>query len=127
MGSPGFVLSYPKDPKHQDTAGTGIAVTFANGVTVSVQFGPMNYCANRDTSMRGLGAKTPGRSSDAECTVFDEEGQFVILAGNKQVQGWIAPDEVLAVMVAAAKVPKGTRAEAIHVQGTRRGPRLRRP
>jgi len=34
------------------THGRGFQITFSNGVTISVQFGPNNYCDNREYSLR---------------------------------------------------------------------------
>jgi len=67
---------------------------FENGYTVSVQFGPDNYCEKRVVS----GNVEPSRehawtSPDAEIAVFDPEGKFVNL-GSDDVQGWCCADTV---------------------------------
>ena len=56
----------------------GFHISFENGWTVSVQFGPGNYCDNYDRK-RGVEDAKCGRegSSTAECAVFDPDGNMV--------------------------------------------------
>lgn len=84
------------------TSGKGFQMTFANGWTVSVQFGPGNYCENRsmlfDTefspseSDRLAGAKG---SIDAEIAAWDKDGTWYNF-GTDTVKGWVTPDMVAA-------------------------------
>jgi hypothetical protein len=57
-------------------------MTFANGYTISVQFGTFNYCSNRDlTAAASYDAWRTGQdahaSSDAEVAVIAPNGDFV--------------------------------------------------
>ncbi len=52
--------------------GKGFAVTFANGVTVSVQFGAGNYCAAQGGLIGGERQKDLHASQDAEVAIFRE-------------------------------------------------------
>lgn len=84
----------------------GFAVTFENGFTVSVQFGPGNYCENQD-----YGAFSPEADSEAgargsknaETAVIDPDGNFIQLPGDHDtVQGWQTPAQVLETLIYAA-------------------------
>ena len=68
----------------------GFHITFANGYTVSVQFGSGNYCENRD------GKKD--RSSNAEIAAWDANGKWIQLDEHDDVLGWQSADQVLAIM-----------------------------
>jgi len=106
------------------TQGKGFQVTFDNGWTVSVQFGPGNYCENRDLSLlRSVedcesstaeiaawpeGAREPGKSPCDNWHVFkvytdDETGE---VWGKECVKGWCKADEVLVFMAMIASKPK---------------------
>lgn len=62
----------------------GFHITFGNGYTVSVQWGPDNYCENRgvwgwealDYTERRLSAGRKG-SKTVEVAVWDRDGNFV--------------------------------------------------
>jgi len=72
------------------TGGKGIQITFANGWTVSVQFGSGNYCENRDYTWRSC---EKGESVDAEIAAWDADGTWYDMGGDT-VKGWCSPDEV---------------------------------
>lgn len=95
------------------TQGKGFQITFANGYTVSVQFGAGNYCDNRDYSFYtperdpALGAKG---SETAEVAVFHSTGgQWYRPACfgemNDDVKGWVTPDELPQLFVEVANLP----------------------
>ena len=71
----------------QITANKGFQITFANGNTVSVQFGGGNYCENRHITEDGRGQS----SSDAECLAWDKDGLYLT-----EALGWQTPEEVAA-------------------------------
>lgn len=89
------------------TGNKGFHVKLANGFAVSVQFGPYNYCANRDTRMQtrhadGTWTSVP-ESRDAEVAVFAPDGSFLPMEGHGDtVRGWVNADEVVALMGWAA-------------------------
>jgi hypothetical protein len=86
----------------------GFHIKFENGYTISVQFGPGNYCANRTSSFASYQslfddlkkAKESSKVSckDAEIAVFTPGGEFLSL-GNDQVAGWKSVDQVFRVMM----------------------------
>ena len=82
------------------TGGRGFHMTFANGYTVSVQFGRDNYCENR---YGNDGDKSP----NAEIAAWSSlSGKCVELGDNDAVIGWQTPDQVLAIMARIANLPK---------------------
>jgi len=87
------------------TGGKGFHFTFSNGYTVSVQFGPGNYCDNYDKSI-GSDAKRCGEdgSTNAECAVWGPDSQMIKYPGwNDTVSNRSTPEEVLEVLNWAAK------------------------
>ena len=82
------------------TQGKGFQITFANGYTVSVQFGYGNYCDNR---YGNDGAK----SANAEVAAFKSHGgEWVKLGEHDDVIGYQTPDQVLAIMARIAALPQ---------------------
>ena len=68
----------------------GFHMTFANGWTVSVQFGKGNYISDRDHH---------GQSVDAEIAAWDKDGKWYYFSDqNDNVKGWIKADEVARFM-----------------------------
>lgn len=86
------------------TGGKGFHITFANGVTVSVQFGGGNYCANYHAQIWPP-PKEDTESPDAEVAVFGSGG---VRSGNwltklwkdegDDVVGYQTPDDVLSLL-----------------------------
>ena len=72
---------------------TGFALTFDNGYTISVQWGPMNYCANRDFNTWN-GEFKPYESKTAEIAAIRPNGSYLQLGENDDVVGWLLADEV---------------------------------
>ncbi len=81
---------------------TGFQIVFENKFILSVQFGPMHYCANRkDLSFDDMGQAIKGEipdqeSEDAEIAIIDSTGTFVPLAYNS-VQSNVLPKTVVLV------------------------------
>jgi hypothetical protein len=67
----------------------GFHVKFANGWTVSVQFGRGNYCENR--------CANKNTSSDAEIAAWNKEGKWYRFDGD-DVKGYCKPEEVVQFM-----------------------------
>jgi hypothetical protein len=82
------------------TMNKGFHMKFANGFSVSVQWGLGNYCANKWGEGR-FGEPVPA-CPDAEVAAFDPEGNIINLATGDQVVGWLTADEVLTFMTAVA-------------------------
>ena len=78
------------------TDGKGFAMKFKNGWGVSVQFGGGNYCSNYDMAIGSEWEKAGSKGScDAECAVFDPDGEMVEMEGwGDTVNGWMDSDEV---------------------------------
>jgi hypothetical protein len=55
----------------------GTQFKFKNGYTVSVQWGPANYCQNYNPSIVPLKDTSCRRGADAEIAVFDPDDNFV--------------------------------------------------
>lgn len=93
------------------TRHAGFQVKFPNGYIVSVQFGPINYCENRDFNKFIATPDADGNvfSVDAETAVFHvETGEWVVPpwdAGHDTVQGWQSPEDMLRLMTWAASLP----------------------
>lgn len=88
----------------------GFQLKFSNGFTVSVQFGPYNYCANGNLPPQAWGmdrATTPvPKSPNAEVAVFHPNGEFLPMAGvGDTVRGWVTPDDVARLISWAASQP----------------------
>jgi len=69
------------------TTNKGFQITFANGNTVSVQFGGGNYCENRHKFNEGQAQSC----ENAEVLAWDKDGNDLC-----EVQGWQSPEEVAA-------------------------------
>jgi hypothetical protein len=79
------------------TNGKGFGITFANGYTVSVQFGPGNYCQHYNNDITSDNSIECGRigSTDAECAVIAPDGELISMHGwGGDVNGWMSADDV---------------------------------
>lgn len=75
------------------TTSKGFTIKFANGNTVSVQWGQGNYCENRyDDHFHG-------ESRDAEVIAWNEAGEYIM-----EAQGWQSPEEVSALIEKVSKL-----------------------
>lgn len=91
------------------TGKKGFHITFKNGYTVSVQFGPGNYCDNYNRQI-GYDDEQCGKdgSSNAECAVWGPAGGMIehkLFNGNA-VGNRMSPKQVLELMNWAANQPK---------------------
>jgi len=82
----------------------GFQITFENGWTVSVQFGPGNYCEHHyKLNMTGKAAGTFGvpkegiESKDAEVAAWGEDGNWFKFKVDR-VEGYQSSAQVLAFM-----------------------------
>ena len=80
----------------------GFQITFDNGYTVSVQFGPGNYGSNR-TETYATSMNVSQTASLAETALIDPDGEFVKYDGD-DVQGYRNPAEVLELLNYAASI-----------------------
>jgi hypothetical protein len=97
-------------PGFKITGAKGFHIAFENGWHVSVQFGPGNYCENRDAQI-GQEEEACGRrgSLDAETAVWGPNGKMIDRGEGDTVQGWQTPAQVLELLTWAASQP--TKAE----------------
>lgn len=82
------IIGYDQDNREKfntDTIKAGIQMTFANGNTISIQFGQGNYCENRHCSK--------SECKDAEIAIWNNEGKWYDFESD-QVKGYCTPDEV---------------------------------
>lgn len=86
--------------KPNKATGSGFQLTFANGRTVSVQWGPATYSSNYD-----LPYATTGQSAaTAEIASWDASGTWHIFPNGDTVQGYQTPDEVAAFLCQIAQM-----------------------
>ena len=79
----------------------GFQITFENGYSVSVQFGPGNYCENKDLPYNH-GEEVP-MSNTAETALISPDG-FVEYRGD-DVEGHMSPKDVLELLNYAEGLP----------------------
>jgi hypothetical protein len=96
MSAPGFKI----------TGGRGFHITFANGWTVSVQFGPGIYCENYDMPISVEGNRKAGEkgSGTAEVACWGPDGKMISF-GDDTVKGYQNPAEVLQLLNQAEEKP----------------------
>jgi hypothetical protein len=90
------------------TGGKGFHMTFANGYTVSVQFGGGNYCDNYDDDIVGGDRSSSGAKGcrNAECAVWGGDGHMIEKWDGDSVSNRSSVAEVLELMNwAAAQTP----------------------
>lgn len=100
MRESGFSITQDFHPEH--ATGKGFQITFANGWTVSVQFGPGNYADNHGESFSDLGPKDGRKSSRAETAFIAPQGTLQPFPDGDTVQGYQTPEQVLALMMKVA-------------------------
>lgn len=85
------------------TGKKGFHITFDNGYTVSVQFGPGNYCSNYDMEI-GRDEELSGKrgSETAECAVWSRSGDMIAHWNGDTVSNRSTPAEVLELLNWAA-------------------------
>ena len=74
----------------------GFSISFPNGYTVSVQFGPGNYSSNYNLNMLDNMGK-PMTAGLAETALIDPNGDFVAYKDD-DVQGYQTPQDVLELL-----------------------------
>lgn len=81
------------------TNGKGFQLTFANGYTVSIQFGYGNYCENQSVDSRSPSQ----RCRNAEIACWGGTGDY-LSCGNDIVRGWVSANHVAAFIAWAAAI-----------------------
>ena len=72
----------------------GFHITFANGVTISVQFGPGNYCARKDAESDSTSGQSYWESDTAEVAILLPGGEFYRISEYDDVIGWQTAEDV---------------------------------
>lgn len=113
---------------------SGFQITFSNGYTLSVQFGPGNYVSNRSLDFRAPMRVDHWESVDAEVAAWPEpepdkdhsdsneeaiaevslvNHSWVKLSANDSVQGWVNADKVAKLIWFIANLKSGTQASEV--------------
>tara|TARA_R100000278_G_C5428088_1_gene149099 strand:+ start:408 stop:737 length:330 start_codon:yes stop_codon:yes gene_type:complete len=71
----------------------GFNMTFANGWSISVQFGPMNYCDNQNDAFGSQLNHKRYTSTTAEIAVLNKNGNLTKI-WDDTVKGWCSTDDV---------------------------------
>ena len=88
----------------------GFKLTFTNGWTVSVQWGPGNYCANRSVSDYDAPSKVSiWESTTAEIAAWDKDNVWHNFGDGDEVKGWMTSIEVLEFINMIASKGRGSR------------------
>jgi hypothetical protein len=88
----------------------GFHLTLENGYTVSVQFGPMNYCDHHHAADFNAPMQTyEWESSTAEVAVINTKGDLIKLPNGDSVDGYRSPDEVATLIRETAALKPGER------------------
>ena len=78
---------------------SGFQMVFQNGYTISVQYGPLNYCEKRSSDYFGPVKPAEGgmlrwESKDAEIAIWSSDKVWYEFEDGQEVKGWCSPDEV---------------------------------
>lgn len=95
------------NPQFVSTLNKGFQMTFENGLTISVQWGDINYCSNRvlETGYISENSSSKVKSEDAEIAIWDSNERWYCF-GNDTVKGWCSPDLVAKII---SEVQKASR------------------
>ena len=80
------------------TSHKGFHLTFNNKWCVSVQFGPGNYCEQRNSHYDSPRGQESWPSSDAEIAVWKDFNGELVMLEHDTVRGWTSADEVAKVL-----------------------------
>ena len=81
------------------TGKKGFHITFENGFTVSVQFGPGNYCDNYDMEIGRDDERAGAKGSyNAECAVWGSDGVMIDRWDGNTVSNRSTAEEVLSLL-----------------------------
>ena len=75
------------------TNGKGFQIKFDNGLVLSTQFGPGNYCQNRKASL-SCGGNGNEQSTNAEIAVINHKGDFITQQAWTSIFGELLSDDV---------------------------------
>lgn len=89
-----------EDAMFSATDNKGFSITFENGNTVSVQWGPANYCnpdhpQGRDAPFDAPMQTRVWKAQNAEIAAWNKDGAWHQFA-HDSVDGWVSPDDIAA-------------------------------
>lgn len=86
----------------------GFHLTFENGYTLSVQFGPMNYCEHHHNPDYHAPNYSGGiwESENAEIAIIQPDGDFKRLPNDDTVDGYQSVDDVARLIAEIRNYPK---------------------
>jgi hypothetical protein len=90
----------------RSTENKGFSITFENGLTISVQFGTMNYCERRKSYplYKSEMFNDIIESKNAEIAIWDKNNNWFDF-GLDTVKGWCSADEVAEWIAKVANAP----------------------
>ena len=83
--------------KFKTTSNKGFQMTFENGLTISVQWGTMNYCDRKNNDINEFESELKTKnveSSNAEIAIWHQDSDTWFDFGTDQVKGWCSANEV---------------------------------
>jgi len=106
------------------TMNKGFAMTFENGITISVQFGYGNFCDNRmSNSFDAMNAEYGEEmrelmvsSRTAEIAIWDSNLTYFRFSDGEPVVGYVTPDEVAAWISITSKARTLTELETFAIE-----------
>jgi hypothetical protein len=106
--------------KFASTYNRGFQMKFSNGITISVQFGPMNYCERRSMEVSNpyydMVNQNVTESGTAEIAIWDDTDTWFNFGNNDTVMGWVTPDEVAVWIDLASKARTLTELETLAIK-----------
>jgi len=78
----------------------GFHLTFSNGWTISVQFGPFNYCEHYDKNCPNPMQQETWSSEDAEIAIWHSSDLSI-----GEVKGWCSVDDVASLITFLSSDP----------------------
>ena len=78
----------------QTSSNKGFCLTFENGNTVSVQWGPGNFCQRKNEPMDAPERVEFWKSNTAVVAAWDERGNHHMFSEYNPIKGSLLPDEV---------------------------------
>ena len=76
----------------------GFRLTFENGLTISVQWGPGNYCSNKGDEFDAPQNKLHYSCGTAEIAIMSDNcensSEWVVFKGGDNLCGWLSADQV---------------------------------
>ena len=84
------------------TMSQGFQIKFENGWAISVQWGPMHYCANKDNGFSVPNREAPRGEfyscTNAEVAIIKPDGKHYQFDDDDGVRGWCTPDQVASLI-----------------------------